>query len=207
MEVIHAGLARTAVFFSLLMGIWAFWRFFRRQGVDSSYFGAAVIAEVLYLAQGLVGLILVFTGHYGNLARPSVHILYGAVSVLIIPAVYLYTHGSAQRRVMMIYAVAFLFLTAMLYFRGISTGLEKSPQNESLLPRLEQEADMVLAEREGFEPSSPFGEHALQACALGQTTRPLQKAVDGFSASVQDYTTEFQALVETPALHPAWRFS
>src|SRR5512147_477451 len=32
----------------------------------------------------------------------------------------------------------------------------------------------LLAEREGFEPSFPCGKHALQACALGQTTRPLQ---------------------------------
>ena len=32
----------------------------------------------------------------------------------------------------------------------------------------------ALAEREGFEPSNPFGLHTFQACALGQTTRPLQ---------------------------------
>ena len=30
-----------------------------------------------------------------------------------------------------------------------------------------------LAERAGFEPANPYGLHALQACALGQTTRPL----------------------------------
>jgi hypothetical protein len=30
------------------------------------------------------------------------------------------------------------------------------------------------AERVGFEPTEPFGSHALQACALGQTTQPLQ---------------------------------
>ena len=39
-----------------------------------------------------------------------------------------------------------------------------------------------VAEREGFEPSFPCGKHALQACALGQTTRPLQeKIAAGFS--------------------------
>ncbi len=35
-------------------------------------------------------------------------------------------------------------------------------------------SDFNLAERVGFEPTSPFGKHAFQACALSQTTRPLQ---------------------------------
>ena len=32
----------------------------------------------------------------------------------------------------------------------------------------------VMAEREGFEPSLPFGKRALQARALDRTMRPLQ---------------------------------
>lgn len=32
---------------------------------------------------------------------------------------------------------------------------------------------MPEAERAGFEPAFPFGKHALQACALNRTTRPL----------------------------------
>ena len=36
-----------------------------------------------------------------------------------------------------------------------------------------------LAERAGFEPANPYGLHALQACALGQTTRPLPAAFLG----------------------------
>ena len=34
-----------------------------------------------------------------------------------------------------------------------------------------------VAERAGFEPASPCGEHALQACALGQTTQPLRAEI------------------------------
>ena len=30
-----------------------------------------------------------------------------------------------------------------------------------------------VAERAGFEPANPCGLHTFQACALGQTTRPL----------------------------------
>ena len=35
----------------------------------------------------------------------------------------------------------------------------------------------LVAEREGFEPSFPCGKHALQACALGQTTRSLREKI------------------------------
>jgi hypothetical protein len=37
----------------------------------------------------------------------------------------------------------------------------------------------LSAERAGFEPAFPFGKHALQACALNQTTRPLQCPKNG----------------------------
>ena len=34
-----------------------------------------------------------------------------------------------------------------------------------------------MAERAGFEPANPCGLHTFQACALGQTTRPLHMAL------------------------------
>ena len=39
----------------------------------------------------------------------------------------------------------------------------------------------VMAEREGFEPSLPFGKRALQARALDRTMRPLQIYVENYS--------------------------
>lgn len=48
---------------------------------------------------------------------------------------------------------------------------------------------LFLAERAGFEPAFPYGKHALQACALGQTTRPLRIYTGGFlPAGEADYT-------------------
>ena len=44
-----------------------------------------------------------------------------------------------------------------------------------------KKGDFFLAERAGFEPAFPFGKHALQACALGQTTQPLHKNTRRFS--------------------------
>jgi hypothetical protein len=135
MVVVHGGLARTAVFYSLILGLWALWRYIRRQGMDSSFLGAGVIAEILYLAQGLVGIILIISGHLPGLARPAVHILYGVATLLVIPGIFVYTRGDNSRRAMLIYAIGFLFLFLMLWTRAISTG-EESQAPASLLPLL-----------------------------------------------------------------------
>jgi hypothetical protein len=43
----------------------------------------------------------------------------------------------------------------------------------------------LLAERAGFEPALDFSKHALQACALGRTTLPLQSPVSGYRPTVR----------------------
>ena len=106
---IHGRLAVTALLFSIIMMVWGLWRFFRREDVSSSYLGAVWIVEILYLGQGLLGIILFITGT-GELERPPVHILYGIVSVLALPGVYIYTRGDEGRRVMLLYALAFVFI-------------------------------------------------------------------------------------------------
>ena len=51
-------------------------------------------------------------------------------------------------------------------------------------------AGVLMAERAGFEPAEPCGSHALQACALGQTTQPLRIKLCNFEQlSARDYTT------------------
>jgi hypothetical protein len=95
--------------------------------------GAAAVAEILYLVQGLVGIILIIMGHLPGLARPAVHILYGAASVLIVPGIFVYTRGDNSRRAMLIYAIGFIFLFLMLWTRGIGTGTEAQPPTSLLL--------------------------------------------------------------------------
>ena len=58
MVMIHDGLANTVLLYVLVMGIWGLWRFFRKQGVDSSFWGALVIAEILILVQGGIGIVM-----------------------------------------------------------------------------------------------------------------------------------------------------
>jgi heme A synthase len=115
---VHARLANTALFFCVIMGVWGVWRFFRRQGVDGSYWGAVVIAEVLLIAQGILGGYLWITG-----LRPvrNIHLLYGIVSVLALPLIYFYTKGQEERRDMLMYGAGFLIMVGLV-LRAMTTG-------------------------------------------------------------------------------------
>jgi len=115
----HARLAISAILYALVLGLWAFWRYFRRQGVHSSYFGALVIAEILFLAQGALGGYMWLTGLRPE--RGGIHILYGVVGALTIPGVYLFTKGREERRETLIYALAMIFATGIL-LRAMTTG-------------------------------------------------------------------------------------
>jgi hypothetical protein len=114
---IHARLGNTALYYLLIMGLWALWRYFRKQGMDSNYWGALVIGEVLILLQSGIGAYMWLVG-----LRPGrgIHILYGIVALLIIPGLYLYTKGDDKRPVMLIYGIALLIGVGVL-LRAIMT--------------------------------------------------------------------------------------
>jgi hypothetical protein len=116
---IHGRLANTAMFYVIIMAVWGLWRYFRRQGVEGSYWGALVIAEVLIILQALLGVTLWATGQ-GSLAGRGMHVLYGVVSVLVIPMAFAYTRGDQERRSMLVYGASFLFLVGII-LRAIST--------------------------------------------------------------------------------------
>ncbi len=117
LTVIHGNLANAALIYFAILAVWGLVRFARRQGIGSNYWGALVIAELLILAQGTLGAFLWYSG-----LRPArgIHILYGLVSGLVIPAVYVYTKGGEERREMLIYAVVAL-VTVGLILRAMTT--------------------------------------------------------------------------------------
>ena len=118
---IHARLANSALFYFLILAAWGLWRYARKQGIDSNFWGALVISEVLVLVQGGLGIYLWTSGHQPG--RGWVHILYGVVSVLTLPGIFAFTRGEQDRRVMLIYAVALLFLVGIA-LRATGTGFE-----------------------------------------------------------------------------------
>lgn len=115
---IHARLANTALLYILLVALWGWWRYFRHQEIHSSYWGALAIGEVLILIQGAVGVYLWISG-----SQPGqpIHILYGVISALAIPAAFAITKGRDARRDLMVYAAMLLFLAGLLW-RATATG-------------------------------------------------------------------------------------
>ncbi|MFM8322009.1 MAG: hypothetical protein ACKOC5_13935 [Chloroflexota bacterium] len=116
---VHGRLANTALIYTVIMAAWGLWRFFRKQGIDGSYWGALAIAEILYLAQAGLGAYLYFSG-IGNLVGRGMHILYGVIAVLVAPALFAFTRGDEQRRAMLVYGAGLLFLVGIL-IRSIAT--------------------------------------------------------------------------------------
>jgi hypothetical protein len=115
----HGRLATTTLLYTLILALWAWWRYFRKEGVSSSYWGALVINEILFLAQGALGIIM-----YLNGLRPlagGMHILYGIVGLVGIPAIFLFTRGNEGRRAMLIYGAGLLFMVGIA-IRAMMTG-------------------------------------------------------------------------------------
>lgn len=119
MTEIHARLANTAFLYILAVGLWGLWRYFRKQGIDSNYWGSLVIGEGLIIVQGLMGAYLWLINLRPE--RGGIHILYGVAAALVIPGIFGFTRGDSTRRVSLVYGAALLFLAALLV-RAIVTG-------------------------------------------------------------------------------------
>jgi hypothetical protein len=87
---IHARLSVTAAWFIAAVGVWALVQRIRNQPLSASWYGALVVGEVLLIVQALLGVLLYMQGYGGALPRPFMHILYGVVSLITIPAAYSY---------------------------------------------------------------------------------------------------------------------
>ncbi|MCB0024159.1 MAG: hypothetical protein M9936_00705 [Caldilinea sp.] len=108
---VHRGLANASTLFVAALAIWALFLRLRSQPLDGGWFGAAVIGELLLLAQFGVGWILWFQGMGAVLPRAWIHILYGVVAIITLPAAYLYFSKIQDPKVQTIaMAVACAFL-------------------------------------------------------------------------------------------------
>jgi hypothetical protein len=114
---VHGRLSNAVILYAAVLGAWGIYNFVRRRKVSEGYWGALVIGELLILAQGLLGGLLWTQGE-----RPErgVHILYGVVTALGIPAVYVYTRGREGRAENLAYGSAVL-IVALLAYRAIIT--------------------------------------------------------------------------------------
>ena len=104
---IHGRLGNTALLYTIIMAGWALWRFYRCQGINSNFWGSLVILELILLVQGALGG-YIYLGGISHLSRQFMHMLYGIVSLLVIPVVFSFTRGDDRRRVMLVYGIALL---------------------------------------------------------------------------------------------------
>jgi hypothetical protein len=117
---VHGRLAYTALLYVAILGGWGLWRYFRKEGLNANYRGAVTIGTLLVVLQGGLGAFLWLSG-IGSLAGRSLHVLYGVVAILLFPGAFIYTQGNQDRRAMLIYALAFVFMIGIL-LRSITTG-------------------------------------------------------------------------------------
>src|SRR5260221_9262924 len=105
---IHGALANACLIFSLIIAGYGFLLYFTQRAIDANFWGTVAAGELLFLAQGVVGVLL-----YASGLRPSrdlVHILYGIVLLITLPGTYSITRGRDSRREALIYAIIGLFL-------------------------------------------------------------------------------------------------
>lgn len=120
---IHGTFSNTIWLFFLIIGLWGLVRAIQGLGVDGSYLGACAIAEVLYVVQAILGILLIINGRLSYLSRPSMHILYGVFALVFLPFVYFaMLRGDDSNRAQWVLSFATLFLFGIA-LRGITTSL------------------------------------------------------------------------------------
>ncbi len=123
---IHGWLGNTSGYYAIIMAGWGLWRFFRKQGIDSEYWGALVIEEGLILLHVLMGVFLYFVGPNWDppvLLGQPIHILYGGVSALVLPAIFAVTKGKKERPQLLIYLLVNAILAFIMYRAVRTAGL------------------------------------------------------------------------------------
>lgn len=121
--VLHEGLSNMAWMFFLAIGLWGLVRAIRGQAVDGSYLGAVAIGQGLFLLQTIIGVALWVNGRLSSLARPEVHVLYGAFVIVFLPFIYFTAlRGDDSNRGQWVLAFSNLFLFGIA-LRLITTGI------------------------------------------------------------------------------------
>lgn len=117
LTLLHDRLSITMVAFAAIGAVWGLILYARKRGVDGNYWGVLATGELLFLAQAVVGLVLWLQG-----LRPArtIHLLYGTIAVLTLPAYYLFSKGRDDRRAALGYGLILLFL-AGISLRAIGT--------------------------------------------------------------------------------------
>ncbi len=114
---LHGRVATAIVLYLSIVGVWGLWLGLRGSGPTPSFIGALVIFEVAAVAQGLLGIGLLFS----RAPSQSLHILYGFALALAIPLAATMVRRREGRTASLTFGLMALF-AAGLAVRGITTG-------------------------------------------------------------------------------------
>jgi hypothetical protein len=115
----HMRLLVTILLFFGALTLWGLFGYLRGQEISGGYRGALAIGELLMLAQFVIGVLLLLGGRQPS--RPTIHILYGIVAIMMLPGTFAYTRGRDSRWEQLIYAAVCLFLCGIA-LRALETG-------------------------------------------------------------------------------------
>jgi hypothetical protein len=116
---VHSRLYIACLIYSLAVGGWAFYLSYKNRDLDSNFWGALAINEILFVAVAILDVVLYLNGSIVP-ERPAVHFLYTATGILTIPAAYTFTRQRATAREAGVYGAVCLFL-AGIAIRAIIT--------------------------------------------------------------------------------------
>jgi hypothetical protein len=115
---LHERVGNAAPLFMALLGILNLVNYARGQGVDGGIIGAIVIGEIMMIIMAILGITLFIA--LGRIHSLSIHFLYGSLSVIFFPGLWMYTRGATDRRSSLVWGFAGIFMMG-LTLRAIGT--------------------------------------------------------------------------------------
>ena len=115
--LVHVNLFRAGLLISLIVAGWGLFTYLRRGTASGGLRSTLVLTAILFVVQGLWGLLLLVTGHH---LKDSLHVLYGVLLVIALPIAASYV-GQNRRREPLVYGVVGLIMAA-LTIRAFMTG-------------------------------------------------------------------------------------
>lgn len=115
----HARLVITITLFFAALALWSLIVAWRRAALSTPYRAALWIGQLLVLAEAAIGLPLLFVS--GSAPILGMHLLYGAIAVVTLPAAALYLRGRPPRAAALTYALVSVFLCGIA-LRALETG-------------------------------------------------------------------------------------
>lgn len=115
---LHQRIGNAAPIFMALLGILSLINYARGQGLDGGMIGTIVIGEIMMIVMAVLGITLFIA--FNRINNLSIHFLYGSLSVIFLPGLWVYTRGETDRRASLIWGLAGFFMMG-LTLRAIGT--------------------------------------------------------------------------------------